>query len=219
MAKKRSKFPEVNAIENTLRVTNIGTREVKFSQPYVKEGVLQTIRMTAVTAEAKRAIADGSMQEWLKEVCKEIEKKDDGTLLLRFVEKMKRGPKPEAVKKTAKKAPGGKKRTIRKMGHRKVAKKVGERKRMPKLRLPRNTSKKEHVRIFLAFLNSDELFTAAQRAECIKIAASFAGNGGSSDKKYQDLVQKLKGKIILDPEDTTLSGDVLKALKRHSTKL
>lgn len=103
----------------------------------------------------------------------------------------------------SKKKSAPKKRTARKklqrhkVSHRKVTNKGHQVKRLGKLALPRNTKDKPHVEFFFDALNS-KLITPKQRAEVVEAVAKFATNT-SSCKKYELLVAKLKGKIIIDP--------------------
>lgn len=208
MARKpgKSTSAEGKAVQRSLQGINLGVTDCRLT-PFPKSGKVARIRLLAKTAEAKQELESGMMEKHLLKTCTGllgIEKKADDTLDLRFMPKGTPGrpPKTEqpakaAKKRTAKKMSGRKKRTTRKVSHVKVTKNADSRKRLPEMRAPRNTSKKPHVRSVLTYLN--KMYNDKQRAEIIEVLAKFATNTASC-KKYEQLVAKLKGKIILDPK-------------------
>ncbi len=183
-------------------------------KPQYKNGAISIVDVIALTPSAKEAMpADKTV---LTEFSKYLNGSVDAPeatkmgLRIRYVAKANRGPKPKGAPKT--------KRTARKVGHRKVAGNGKGRKRLPELRLPRNMGHKSHVKAVFGFLNAP-LFTDTMRAECVEVIAKFATNTPSC-KKYENLLAKLNGKIVLDPKtNKQISESIFKKLKEHSIKL
>lgn len=112
-----------------------------------------------------------------------------------------------ATAKKPKDTPVRKKLVRHKVSHRKVANKGRKVKLLGKMAMPRNTKDKPHVEFFFNLLNSN-LITPKQRAEVVEEVAKFATDT-SSCKKYDALMAKLEGKLVIDP----------KSLKAKSIKL
>lgn len=219
-------IPECLAVQKSLLGINLGVGEYKLSA-FKRGDTVTRVRLIAKTPDSKKAIQLGSAEKQLRKTCDgllDVEVAGENTLDLRFAEKQRPGRKAKdeqptkATKKTARKNSDRKKRVARKVGHRKVAGNGKGRKRLPELRLPRNMGHKSHVKAVFGFLNGP-LFTDTMRAECVEVIAKFATNTPSC-KKYENLLAKLNGKIVLDPKtNKQISESIFKKLKEHSIKL
>lgn len=237
MAKKKKSLPkEALEVQTSLRALSLTPLDYDL-KPLLKDGKVIKIELTGKTSDARMAIKNGGVERYLNRTNKtilEIEKKNDETLVLRYVPKGTPGRKPAAEATTAlkkdakarkkgvlakeskgaeKTASGRKKPTMRKFGHRKFSKNKAVRKRLPKLRLPRNSSNKQHVVMMIHLLNS---FRDTDRAECLNILAQYTPRPKQDGKQARS--KQTEGQLLINLKSKRLPGDLLKVLMKHKVK-
>lgn len=103
------------------------------------------------------------------------------------------------TKTVEKKSAPRKKPVMKKFGHKKIRMTHGPRKRFPKLRLPRNSSKKKHVVMVFHLINS---FSDTARAECLNALTPYLPKAPSEGQK----------------DSRRLVASLMKVMKKHTDK-
>jgi hypothetical protein len=203
MAKKKKFLPkEAVDVQNSLRTLNLGEMEYDL-KPFIKDRKVVKIELKAKTNEAKMAVKDGDIGKQLRRTEKtllDIEKKNEETLVLRYVPKGRPGRK---AKDAADKASPKKPLNAHKKG---AAKKPRSIKKLRK-KLPHGSGSKPHVRGFNGML---ERLSKKERAECLATVTAPSHN--------TDLAKVLSGYIIVKGPVSKLSPDmkmVVQMLKNH----